>query len=137
MKILEFTESDKTIATKIINCLVTQFNAWSNFGILSKDPSNVTKSFQESDWLKKKNDETSYWTNYDLIYNALGDQGQIAADFLFGTITEKGPLLKLPILTSTNAALCLVAVDDLLEAGYAAEKYLGFEENKKINDEQL
>lgn len=97
MNTIQFTEPDADKAAIIIERITAQLNAWSNFGVLTQDPSYTTKGFQISDWQTKEDDPTTYWVNYDSVFSSLGEQGRIAAQELIGNRKVPGALMRAPI----------------------------------------
>jgi hypothetical protein len=118
-RVIQFSCPDPTTANGLIGMMVNQANVWSRLRWLTTDPEYVTAPFSPADWHTHTTEATRYWTDWDAVYDNLGDDGKMIADQFLkpGTMTDL-LLDKALIASLPDTKLEIVDVADLVHAGY-------------------
>ena len=118
MKIIQF-RCPEPPAMQLRQVMVDQVNTWSRLQRLTDDPDYVTAPFTVGGWRVHTTDPDLNWTNWDAIYNALGDDGRAIADQLLGEGPMQGILRHAPLVAALpDVRLEIVEIEDLVAAGY-------------------
>jgi hypothetical protein len=119
MKIIQFTCPDDEIATKLKELMVNQVNEWSRLKYLANDPEYVTSFWGPDIWQEHLETPNLWWTNYDAIYDNLGETGRNIADQMLGFGNWQGIMRLVPlVIQMPDMLLQIVDIEDPVAAGY-------------------
>src|SRR5690606_37147191 len=80
MRIIQFSCAVPEVAEQHIAIMVRQANLWSRFSWLTTDPEYVTQPFGADVWHTHTTQTDLYWSNWDAVYDSLGNDGREVAD---------------------------------------------------------
>ena len=116
--IVQFTETNATLAAEIQAVMLTQVNAWSRLQYWAAQPGYVTRPFNQTDWHQHLTTPGLWWADWDGIYANLGTDGQTIANLFIGTPMAPGMIIGKPMPLDSAATLEIVTVADLVASGY-------------------
>ena len=121
MDIIQFSCPDPTVAATLMTDINGIVNEWARLSWLTNDPRYNTALFSTAQWQAMASTPTTYWCDYDAVYNNLGDSGRAVSDMLVGTTAQAGYMTQHPLVPSlAGTQLQLLNVTDLVAAGYMA-----------------